>query len=432
MRYLNQCIVALVLLILLSAVLHPAAALKVSGVKWTEEISPGEAAPHQIVVEPSPGEGEMDVAVEVMGFSNGPDLSYTAEDTSPHSASPYLSVEPSSLHLRPGERATVQVTCAPPASASGGLYALISFRPLPSAEGSMAFVTAVRVPVMLTVAGSACTETAHIDSLDLLNDGGCTVVSGVSHTGNHHFYGLSNTVEIHDANGSVIWTGGTDPSHHALIPGSSVLLQVPVDVSLPPGTYTLCSCIYDGEGRLLDERSERISLERETAPVLSEVSVDLDPASPAVITSPDGRITLHIPAGAVSTPATLSLGPCQEVPPASEGVAPAATAFLIGGIPGRLNLPMTIEVVPSTDDLVSAGGDADRLCLAWWDSVEGRWTPVQTVFDPASVSLSALSDRPGTWSVVVVAGGEDIPVLPIFGLVLVGGIGVALLRRRWG
>ncbi|NVO66848.1 hypothetical protein [Methanofollis tationis] len=402
------------MLIILFLLLAPVAALRVTGAKWEGEVSPGVPAAHTIVVEPSPGEGEMDAVVEVLGFANAPDLSYVA--TGPCSACSSLSVSPTSLHLVPGERATVRATFTPPSS--GCFYALISIRTLPAGEGAMGVVTAVQVPVMLTSPG-AVAETARIDSVDLVTDGAPAVEIWVTHTGDRHFYGLSGAAEVRDAGGPVIWSGAVDPAAHALVPGSSVRLSIPVEAALPSGTCRVAARISGGDGTVLDERSVEVALD-EGAAAFPEVSVDLDPSRASVLSSPDGRITLRIPAGAVFSRARLTLGPC------SVDDIPAATAFAIAGIPGRLNAPMTIEVAYSPEDLASAGGDPGRLCLAYRE--DGAWVPVGTACDPARGVLTASSDRPGCWAVAV--GGGGLPLVPVLGGIALLGGGYALLRRR--
>lgn len=402
------------LLIILSLLIAPAAALRVTGAKWEGEASPGVPATHTIVVEPSPGEGEMDAVVEVLGFSNAPDLSYMA--TGPCSLCPSLSVAPTSLHLAPGERATVRAAFTPPSS--GCFYALISVRTLPAGEGSMGVVTGVQVPVMLTSPGAE-RGTARIDAVDLVTDGAPAVEIWLTHTGGRHFYGLSGAAEIRDAGGSAVWRGKTDPAGHALLPGSSVRLSIPVEAALPPGACTVAARISDGAGTVLDERSVEVALDEGVA-AFPEVSVDLDPSRAAVLASPDGRVTLRIPPGAVFSRAQLTLGPCPA------GDIPAATAFAISGIPGRLNAPMTIEVVYSPGDLASAGGDPGRLCLAYLEG--GAWVPVATACDPARGVLTASSDRPGCWAVAV--GGGGLPLVPLLGGIALLGGGYALLRRR--
>ena len=410
----RRSIAVLFIFFLLCSAAHSAAALRVTGAKWEGEVSPGVPAAHTIVVEPSPGEGEMDAVVEVLGFANAPDLSYAG--TGPSSARPYLSVAPTSLHLVPGERATVRATLDPPSS--GGLYALISIRTLPAGEGAMGVVTAVQVPVMLTSPG-AVTETARIDSVDLVTDGAPAVEIWLTHTGDRHFYGLSGAAEVRDAGGPAIWSGAVDPAAHALVPGSSVGLSIPVEAALPSGTCMVEARISGGDGTLLDERSVEVALD-EGAAAFPEVSVDLDPSRASVLSSPDGRVTLRIPAGAVFSRARLSLGPC------SVDDIPAATAFAISGIPGRLNAPMTIEVAYSPEDLASAGGDPGRLCLAYRE--DGAWVPVGTACDPARGVLTASSDRPGCWAVAV--GGGGLPLVPLLGGIALLGGGCALLRRR--
>jgi len=401
-----------ILVILLSA--HSAAALRVTGAKWEGEVSPGVPATHTIVVEPSPGEGEMDAVVEVLGFANAPDLSYVA--IGPCSACSSLSVSPTSLHLVPGERATVRATFTPPSS--GCFYALISIRTLPAGEGAMGVVTAVQVPVML-VTPDAPAGMARIDSVDLVTDGTPAVEIWLTHTGGRHFYALSGAAEIRDAGGPVIWSGAVDPAAHALVPGSSVRLSIPVEAALPFGTCMVVAGISDGDGTLLDERSVEVTLDEGVA-AFPEVSVDLAPSRASVLSSPDGRITLRIPAGAVFSRARLTLGPCYV------DDIPAATAFAISGIPGRLNAPMTIEVAYSPEDLASAGGDPGRLCLAYLE--DGAWVPVGTACDPARGVLTASSDRPGCWAVAV--GGGGLPLVPVLGGIALLGGGYALLRRR--
>ena len=256
-------IIALALILVMTALTVPAAALKVEGARIALDVEPGRTYTSPIGISISPEEPEGTFAIEVMGFGQSPDGTYTAldaaTDTSPFSARPFITIDKPTVTLQPGERADMTATIAvPTGTRDGGRYAIILVHPASSASGApAAFATAVAIPVFLTVKTGTVTEAGQISAVEppVAEVGKpFAVTTTFRNSGNYHYYGAVSRVEIADAQGAVVASATTEPFVRAIVPGQSVTFSNVFPSGLPQGTYEVSARITKQDGKLFAER----------------------------------------------------------------------------------------------------------------------------------------------------------------------------------
>jgi hypothetical protein len=259
------CLIALALLVAGAVLAAPALALRVEGARIALDVEPGMTYTSRIGISIEPEESEGTFAIDVMGFGQSTaDGSYTAleaaEDTSPYSARPFITIDSPTVHLKPGEQADVTATITVPAGISdGGRYAIILVHPAPSGPGApAAFATAVAIPVFLTVKGGTVTETGEILSLTpaaVEPAKPFEVVVTCQNSGNHHYYGVVSSVRITDASGKEVASATTEPFVRAIVPGEAVDFTMPVKTGLAQGTYQMTASMKTRDGKVLAEKT---------------------------------------------------------------------------------------------------------------------------------------------------------------------------------
>jgi hypothetical protein len=246
------CLLGILLLVPAASALH------VDGVKILMDVRPGMNYTFPMGVSIDAKDPATAIAVDVMGFGQGDDGSYTqvlpVSDTGPYTARPFLSVPEPVLMLKPGEARSFNATIRVPADAvPGGRYATIYIHPEQAAmSGTGAgVVTAILVPVMLTVQGGPLEETGTITGLraaDPVPGQPAMILVTLNNTGNHHYYGATANVTVTDTRGHLVAAGTSKPSVWALIPGNEMTLRVSPAPALPLGTYTVKAVARIGEG----------------------------------------------------------------------------------------------------------------------------------------------------------------------------------------
>ena len=222
---------------------RPGVAVKVTGSKYIDDVALGDATVHVMTVSSRPEDSRLEIIAEVSGFGQASDMGYTTispdQDTGAFTARPYITLDADSIVLNPGESKDIKATIHIPQDAgSGGRYALIYLHTKPVATGQMGIISAITVPVMITLKNTPITETGCIDTVNVsrIETNKPAIVSTTfTHTGNHHFYGAINEIFIKDSSGASIATITSDPEVHALIPGQTVVFRTPVGTALVPG-----------------------------------------------------------------------------------------------------------------------------------------------------------------------------------------------------
>ncbi len=406
-KYLTIGFVVLCLMLVIPAAVS---AISVSGAKYMGSIAPGGTDTQIITVGVGSNENPSDIAIDVFGFGQNIDQTYTnilpANDLSPYSARSFIAIDNSTFHLEPGMTKTVKATITLPTNVgSGGRYAIIYVHALPG-KGQFA-TTAINIPVLITIAGQTPTETGSITGLDVADviaGQPIQVVTTLKNTGNLHYYHTVNTVKLTDSNGNVIANTSTQPSVFAIIPGSTVRYTLQSDVkNLPVGTYTADSKVLLEDGTVLDEKTTTFAVKTNYVPPVTESNITLTPGSAGTLTSPDGRYSVSFPQGAVLGDAIVTLKPYSrdKLEAAPSNAKLGATCFEITGLTGLLSKDATVLVKYSGDDLAAAGGDASQLKLSYWDAAQNAWVILPTQVDAGSTTLTATTNHLSVWAVMV-------------------------------
>ena len=286
----------------------------------------------------------------------------------PYSARSFITLDNSTIHLKPGTKQSVTATINLPQNVgAGGRYAIIYIHSLPGAGSSLS--TAVVVPVFITVAGTTPTETGSILQVDtgtVTIGQPITITTTFKNTGNYHYYAASNEVTMTDANGALVANASTTPMVYAIIPGNTVqFVTQPNVTNLQAGTYTVDSKVLLN-GQVLDEKNTTFTVKTNYIPPATESSITVSPGSPATLASPDGRYSVSFPQGVVLADVVVTLKPypVNQLNAAPSGAKLGTTSFEITGLTGLLSKDATVQVKYSTDDLAAAGGDASQLKLS--------------------------------------------------------------------
>ena len=405
----------LVIVLMLSAM--PVSAISVSGAKYLGNISPGGTAVHQITVGIGAEEDPTDVLLDVMGFGQSMDQGYTtldpANDMSPYSARTFITLDNSSIHLEPGSKQVINANITLPKNVgAGGRYAIIYIHALPGKGKS--YTTAVMVPVLITVSGTALTETGSITKVDVGDvtiGQPITVATIFKNTGNHHYYNTVNEVTLTDANGNILADNSTQPSLYAIIPGNTVGFTIQPGVkNLPIGTYTVNSKILLND-QILDNKTTTFAVKTNYVPPPTESSIMLAPGTAGNLVSPDGRYSVSFPQGSVigNVNVTLKPYPRDKLQPAPTGAILGATSFEIAGLSGLLSKDATVRVTYSADDLSAAGGDTSKLKLAYYDTATNAWTMLPTQVNTQDMTLTTTTNHLSVWAVLISSQATAVP-----------------------
>ena len=286
MKYRNKLLPCIALLVLLAALLctPTSAGLTVSGGKYMGEIAPGETYVHMITVSTAPTDDPVDIVIDLMGFGQSADHSYTGltaeEDTGQYSARPFITLDASTFTLNAGDSKTVKVIIAVPNDVGdGGRYAMINIHTKPVSGGMVSISSAIGVPVMVTIKGQPIIETGSISEIKSVTkqDGKTAIVTTFKNTGNHHYYGATNSVTVNDAGGKQVAFVSLDPSLTAIIPQATVMFEAVTPTPLIAGTYSVDSKVILPNGTILD--SKKMTVE------VGSVPAGTLPIAPAQVTS---------------------------------------------------------------------------------------------------------------------------------------------------
>ncbi len=284
------------IIILCIVTIPPVSSLSVTNPKITADVQPGQTYMYPMVISIGPNDSGADFALDIMGFGQSEDGSYlpitAANDTSPYSARPFMSVDKPVFHLNSGGQQSVTITVRVPANiGTGGRYALIYIHSAPKAvSGSTAaVVTAMVSPVLLSVQGSTLTTTGSLTSVladESVTEKPVVILTKLHNTGNQHFYGAFVNVTVTDSIGKVVATASTQPSSYALIPGNDMTIKTSL-APLSLGTYTVKSEAKVGT-KLLATKTSSFTV---TTPSASQTPAASNTKAPGNIPPSGGKVT---------------------------------------------------------------------------------------------------------------------------------------------
>ena len=130
---------------------------------------------------------------------------------------------------------------------------------------------------------------------------------------------------------------------------------------------------------------------------------------------------VEFPAGAVFSDTDVTLKPlAKDRATASANMTPASTFFTIEGINGLLAKDAVMKVKYTSADLEAAGSDVTKLVLARYDDSENKWTILPTYLNKDDLTLSAATNRFGSWGIMVSSVGNTPGSVPVSGGPLIG------------
>lgn len=403
-------------LIILSLITLPCAAVKVEGAKIMLDVKPGMNYIFPMAVSTKPDDPPSDYAIDVYGFGQSADGgSYVplavGNDAGPYSARSFVTVESPSIHIEPGQRKEFNATIRVPQDVGeGGRYATIHIHPAaPSGGGQTGFATAIIVPVMLTVQNTNLIETGTITEIavgDIVAGKPISVATTLKNTGNHHYYGVINQVNVTDSAGVNLATVISNPAANAVIPSQSVRFDTLVSTPLAAGTYIIKSDMLLASGKILDSKTTSITVKEAYIPPFQQTSVKVIPEIPVILEVPEGTVRISFPQGAVLAETIVTvkpyIGTLLNLP---AGAKAGTTTFSVDGLSGFLGKDAIVTVKYSKSDLDAADGDASKLVLGRYDRGEARWTVLPTTVDKNAMVLSTSTNRFSTWIVMAAPTG---------------------------
>jgi len=386
------------------------AGLQISGSLLQKDVSPDDTIQHVMTVTLINETAPMDVSLEVGGLGTTrdgrPKLIPGGEDTSPYSAYQFITLDKNTLNLDPNKPQTVTATIKIPKDVgAGGRYAMIHIFTAPKG-GTVALVTAVDVPIVLTIAGTEQIITGKITSINFKESAGSGQPAIISvtlkNTGNIHFDNTISSITLIDSSGTSVFNGSSKASQ-AVAPLNSIHLDTMIEKELIPGTYTVTASAVLSNGKILDTKSKRIEIKKLYIPPFAEVSIALSPQSPGTLATGDGSISIMFPQGAVldSTKVTLKPVALENVPASPEKATMGSTVFSVDGLTGLLTQDATLRVKYSQEDLNAAAGDPAKLIFARFDRGTNTWSLLRPTLDRNAGMISINTNRFSIWAVMV-------------------------------
>jgi hypothetical protein len=251
---------AVLILLAASPVSAADSGLTVQGAIFTANVSPGQNLTHKMTVSIGTADPATEITVRVGHFgqtlSGAYELLETAENTD-LSARDFITLDKESFHLEPGGSEVVTATIqVPPDVGAGGRYALINIKTGATGEGGVGMITAVNVPIVLTVKNTTLTRQGEITGLDMEAAGEQTFdISTIFHnTGNYHFR-IQGNITISKFQGKTLKTIPVPLTSSSIIPEMSLRLSAKYEPEavLAKGIYIVKSQVMLDDGTVLAE-----------------------------------------------------------------------------------------------------------------------------------------------------------------------------------
>jgi len=235
--------------------------LKVGGAILMANVSPGQTLTHTMTVSIGTDDQATEITVSIGDF--GQSLSGVYELLEPAgnsslSACPFITLDKESFHLEPGGSEVVTATIQIPQDVgSGGRYALINISTGVTGEGGVGMITAVNVPIFLTVDNTTLNRQGEITGLDMeaASEQTFDISTTFRNTGNYHFK-VKGEITISNSQKQTLDDISVPLNSTSIIPGMSLQLQANYSAqeALPEGIYTVKSKVMLEDGTVLDAK----------------------------------------------------------------------------------------------------------------------------------------------------------------------------------
>jgi hypothetical protein len=240
------------------------------------DVTPGDKVTQQMALSLGAQDQAMDIAVDVMGFGisldGTPQAIAPAQDTSPYSARPFITVNTSSFQLKPGKSQNIIATITVPANVgAGGRFAIIYIhQQIPAGGTGAQSASSFNIPVLLTIKGSTFTQTGKITSLStsaVTSGQPIRIMTDFQNTGNIYFK-VKGEVTVTDAQGRTLHTMSIPLTASSIIPGATREIQTDFTPTnaLAAGTYTIDSKVTLADGTLLDKSTSTFEVTTDYVP----------------------------------------------------------------------------------------------------------------------------------------------------------------------
>jgi hypothetical protein len=420
--------------------------MTVSNALVLANVAPGQTLNQTMTVSIGSNDPATTISVQVYGVQQSPQGGYillnASEDTGPYSARPFVSVDSSSFHLEPGGSHDLTITIQIPQDVGdGGRYAMVNIATQPVAGAGVNIITAVNVPVYLTIQGSRLIQQGKITALnasEVTSGRPVNISATFQNTGNHHFK-VEGLVTVTNDQGQIVGNVSIPVTSSSLLPGALRQMKAAFipNGDLAQGIYTVNSQVMLEDGTMLDEANTTFEVKTAYKLPTAMGKITLTPSSAATLASTDGSISIYFPQGAAIAPVEISINtyPADQLPSLPAGMTLAGTCFKVDGLTGLLAKEATVSMKYTTDDLGKAGGDASRLRLARCDN--NQWTVLKTNVNEGAMMLSANSNQMSVWAVLVgspaAANASWTTLAAIVGVIVLALVAVAIIflaRRR--
>jgi hypothetical protein len=280
-----------------------------------------------LVVSIGKDDAATDVLIEVLGYGQNADEGVVSllpgEDNSIYSARTFIQPGSITLHVKPGETMSANVTVAIPSNVgSGGRYAILRFITVPPKGGGVSIVSSIVLTMKFTIKDSQLIHTGKITGVtagNAVSGQPVDIFTNFQNTGNHHFK-VKGEVTISDSQGKALDTIYTALTPSSIIPGGTEKLTTTFTPKgeLPLGVYSAKSKVMLEDGTVLDQASGSFSM---VAPV---------PALPSA------------PASAPAPATVLTPPPVAPLPPPAPGKSPISWLVIGGGLAAILIIALLI------------------------------------------------------------------------------------------
>ena len=277
---------AVLILLAASSVSAADRGLTVQGAILKTDVSPGQNFTHKMTVSIGTEDPATEITVRLGGYgqalSGASELLETADNTG-FSARDFITLDKESFHLEPGGSEVVTATIQVPLDVgSGGRYALINIKTGATGGGGVGTISAVNVPIVLTVKDTQLLRQGEITALNVeVAEGQTLNIDTIFHnTGNYHFR-IQCNITISKFQGKTLKTIPLALTSSSIIPEMSLRLSAKYEPEavLAKGIYIVKSQVRAEDGTILDEKTAAFQVTDAGIEILSEVPAEGKPVN---------------------------------------------------------------------------------------------------------------------------------------------------------